>query len=191
MAMPAARVYFDFVDPVSYLLSLEPSIRGNAAIGIAWSGFELLPPPTPLTTTDDPLWEDRWRRARARAPGRAPTLRPSRLVPWTRKAHELHAFARARGVADVVRAAIFEAYFTEGRDIGRIDVLVDVAVAAGLERTESKAALDVDRHEAEVASARAEAQELGVRDVPTLWVDGRLVEGFPDPALLGTLLPDR
>jgi predicted DsbA family dithiol-disulfide isomerase len=111
-------------------------------------------------------------------------------VPWTRKAHELHAFASARDLGDRVRAAIFEAYFDAGRDIGRVDVLVDVAAAAGIDRTEAKAVLDVDRHGAEVAAVRAEAVELGVDDVPTVRVDGRLERGFPDPVLIGTLLPD-
>jgi predicted DsbA family dithiol-disulfide isomerase len=187
MTQPAVRIYFDFVDPLCYLLSLE---LAEGALPIEWTGFELRPPPAPLTAVDDPAWAERWRAARARAGDSPATLRPPRLVPWTRKAHELHAFASARDLGDRVRAAIFEAYFDAGRDIGRVDVLVDVAAAAGIDRTEAKAVLDVDRHGAEVAAARAEAVELGVDDVPTLHIDGRLERGFPDPVLIGTLLPD-
>lgn len=190
MVRPAPRVYFDFVDPVSYLLSLEPSMGNGAARSIEWIGFELRPPPLPLTESGDALWADRWREARGRAPDRVSMLHPPRLVPWTRKAHELHALAAARGLGGAVRASVFEAYFAEGRDIGRVDVLVDIAVGTGLDRSESKAVLDVDRHEADVVSAREKAQALGVSDVPTLWIEGKLLEGFPDPALLGTLLPD-
>jgi predicted DsbA family dithiol-disulfide isomerase len=94
------------------------------------------------------------------------------------------------GVGDAVRAAVFDAYFEGGRDIGRVDVLVEIASFAGLDRTETKAVLDVDRHEADVTAKRLEAQALGVTDVPALSVDGRLVEGFPDLTGLGTLLPD-
>jgi predicted DsbA family dithiol-disulfide isomerase len=86
---------------------------------------------------------------------------------------------------------VLEAYVRDGRDIGRVDVLVDIATSAGLDRTTTKAVLDVDRHEAEVLSARVVARAEGVSDVPAFWIDGRLVEGFPDPTDLGTLLPHR
>jgi predicted DsbA family dithiol-disulfide isomerase len=116
-------------------------------------------------------------------------LTPPRLVPWTRKAHELHAHAARHGVSDEVRLAVFDAFFSEGKDIGRVDVLVDIGAGAGLERLETKAVLDVDRHETDVASLRREAQELGVDDVPCYLAGSRLVRGFPDPAHLHTFLP--
>jgi len=188
MTQPPVRIWFDFVDPLSFLLSRELSASGAGAV---WAGFELRPPPAPLTAVDDPLWAERWREAGAGAERSGVELRPPRLVPWTRKAHELHALASGLDLADRVRTSIFEAYFLEGRDIGRVDVLVDVAVAAGIDRTEAKAVLDVDRHEADVASARAEAEALGVVDVPTVLLTGRLERGFPDFERLGTLLPDR
>jgi len=188
MTQPPARIWFDFVDPLSFLLSRKSSANADSTV---WTGFELRPPPAPLTTVDDPLWSERWREARAQADRSGVELRPPRLVPWTRKAHELHALASARDLGDRVRAAIFEAYFTDGRDIGRVDVLIDIAEAAGIDRTEAKAVLDVDRHEADVTAARAEAEALGVDDVPTLLVDDELDRGFPDPGRLGTLLPDR
>jgi len=188
MNPPPVRIWFDFVDPLSYLLFRELS---GSAPALDWTGFELRPPPASLTAVDDPLWAERWHEARARAEAAGLALRPPRLVPWTRKAHELMAFAGTRGIADPIRAAIFEAYFAEGRDIGRVDVLVDVAVAAAIDRAEIKAVLDVDRHEPEVAAARAEAEALGVDDVPALLIGGELERGFPDPRRLGTLLPDR
>lgn len=188
MTRPPARIWFDFVDPLSYLLSREVPM---SAPGLAWTGFELRPPPAPLTATDDPFWAERWREAWAHAEDAGAELRPPRLVPWTRKAHELHAFAATRDLGDRIRVAIFEAYFARGRDIGRIDVLVEVAVAAGIDRAEVKAVLDVDRHEADVTAARAEAEALGVDDVPMLLAEERLERAFPQPKRLGTLLPHR
>jgi predicted DsbA family dithiol-disulfide isomerase len=93
-------------------------------------------------------------------------------------------------VGDAVRTAIFGAYFGAGQDIGRVDVLVAIGVGAGLDPTETKAVLDVDRHEADVTAQRREAEASGVTDVPRLWDGTRLAEGFPDLTGLGTLLPD-
>jgi predicted DsbA family dithiol-disulfide isomerase len=188
------RIYFDFIDPLSRVAS-HVLRQGAAAAGagpptiIEWIGFELRPPPTPLTTVDDPFWEARLRAARPLAEEYGLGLAPPRLVPWSRKAHELHTLAGERGVGAAVRADLFEAYFGRSSDIGRVDVLVEVAAAAGLDRTETKAVLDVDRHEGDVLAVRAEAERMGVADVPSAWIGGRRVQGFPNLTDLGTLLP--
>lgn len=198
MPHPTVRIYFDFVDPLSLAVAHALGMRSRSAAEseepskrsrVEWVGFELRPPPVALTRSDDPFWAERRAKALSWAGGLDLPDVPS-LVPWTRKAHELHIHASRLGAGDAVRAGVFEAHFDQRRDIGRVDVLVEIAAASGLDRTETKAVLDVDRHEADVAAARREAEALGVRDVPSLSLDGRLVEGFPDPTDLGTLLPD-
>lgn len=186
------RIYFDFVDPASYIASHELAETAARATDdtLAWIGFELRPPPMPLTASTDSLWVGRKEAALARANELGLRLDPPSLVPWTRKAHELYTLAESPGQAAAMRSAIFNAFFSEGRDIGRVDVLVDIAVAQEMDRTETKAVLDVDRQEMAVREARAAAVEAGVSDVPCYSVDGRLVQGFPDLTTLGTLLPD-
>jgi predicted DsbA family dithiol-disulfide isomerase len=72
--------------------------------------------------------------------------------------------------------------------MGRIDELLRVAVAAGLDRTETKAALDVGAHEEALVEARRVAAALGVADVPALLVRGKLVQGFHNLTDLSTLV---
>ena len=188
MPPTSIRVYFDFVDPLSYVASHAFERHGGAQ-GVEWMGFELRPPPLPLTGTADPLWAERWKQAHAWASALHLPVQAPRLVPWTRKAHELHVLAGQKGVARKVRTAVLEAYFVHRLDIGRVDVLVQIGASAGLDSIETKAVLDVDRHEVDIATSRDEARALGVTDVPTLAVDGRLLEAFPDPTGIGTLLP--
>lgn len=192
MSRPPVRIYFDFVDPLSYVLSesLAAEESQPSEASAEWVGFELRPPPAPLTAGDDPVWAERRDAARARAVSLGLPLAVPVLVPWTRKAHELHFLAASHGMATEVRKSVFDAFFRDGLDIGRVDVLVGIAESVGLDRTEAKAVLDVDRHEADVAEARRKAVAAGVRDVPSCSVDGRVVEGFPDLADHGTLLPD-
>lgn len=199
MSDAGSTIHFDFIDPLSYLLAGELAALGEDVLsGLAWHPFELRPPPTPLVTVDDASLADRWREAREKAPDLGVTFDPPELVPWTRKAHELVLHARgddvedpARDVEDAVRRRIFEAYLLEGRDIGRVDVLVAVAVDLGLDRTETKAVLDVDTHQAAVASLRAEAADRGVTDTPTVVHGSRRLEGFHNRDALGTLLGTR
>lgn len=189
-------IWFDFIDPASVLLLLdiEAAIEEGAewACGseIRWHPFELRPPPTPLVGIDDAEIAPLWVSARPLASAAGIDVAPPNLVPWTRKAHELvtHANAQHSSLANSVRVAIARAYALEGRDIGRVDVLVQIAIDHGLDRTETKAVLDVDRYDADVAASGRRAREAGITISPTLIVGTRRIEGFHNRTTLGTLL---
>jgi predicted DsbA family dithiol-disulfide isomerase len=72
---------------------------------------------------------------------------------------------------------VFSARFLEGADIGRVDVLVASAEKVGLDPSESKAVLDVDKHRDRVVDLRREAEAAGVRRVPTLRSGDTSLEG--------------
>jgi len=186
---PAPRLYFDLVDPLSYLVERELGSLETGAL-VERVPFELRPPPRPLVLIDDDTLAERWAAARSLAARAGLALSPPRLVPWSRKAHELVALAAAHGVADLVRRAAFDAYMLGGQDIGRVDVLVEIAREAGLDRTEAKAVLDVDRHEEDVLAARRRATADRVEDAPVLVGRSGRLEGFHNREALRTFLAD-
>ena len=181
--------WFDFVDPLSWLLALElePLVQSSEMV-VRWLPRELRPPPTPLTVVDDAELAERWVAAQAIRGSNLPAFAPPRLVPWTRKAHELVLHADEHDRADLVRTRIFSAYLLEGRDIGRVDVLVDIARAEGLDPTETKAVLDVDRYGASVSAFLERAAAAHVATKPTLVMDDRRVEGFHNGAAIRTFV---
>lgn len=186
---PTVRLWFDFVDPLSYLTELEMrAVASSLAEPVERVGFELAPPPAPLTWIDEPRWSSRLALARPMAASAGVTLAPPPVVPWTRKAHELHLHAQGLGNGDDVRLAIYRAYFERGQDIGRIDRLVAVAEACGLDPAAARTVLGVDRHEGDVLAARAAAIAAGVTDVPALTTGARMRQGFHNRADLLTLL---
>ena len=141
-----------------------------------------------MVSRDDPELHDLWSEAHAIAAELGLTFSPPPLVPWTRKAHELALYAEGSGVGPLLRRSIFEAYFIEGLDIGRIDVLVKLARSMGLDPTETKAVLDVDRFQADVIQRQAEARQRGITRAPVLeFGEGRLT-GFHNAAVLRTFL---
>ncbi|MDX1647479.1 MAG: DsbA family protein [Longimicrobiales bacterium] len=189
MSVPRHAVYFDFIDPLSYLLATElDALDPEESAPFVWHPFELRPPPTPLVRVDDPTLSGRWARARRLGAERGIVFDPPDLVPWTRKAHELVLLGDEHEKSAALRDAIFRAHLLEGSDIGRVDVLVEIAVDLGLPRTETRAVLDVDTHRAAVAASRADAASQGISDTPTLLVGDRRVEGFHNRDALGTLL---
>ena len=60
-------------------------------------------------------------------------------TPNTLDAHRLVWLAERQGVQGAVVEALFRAYFTEGRDIGKRQTLLDVVAEAGLDRGTAEA----------------------------------------------------
>lgn len=180
--MPDAhpRLYFDFVDPGSFLV-----LRRMARLGLDFDrlGFELRTPSDPLVDPTDPAWLGYWDEVEPALRDAGVTAHRPPLVPRTRKAHELVLHAEGTGDAAVRNRLVdrlFRAHLEEGADLGRIDVLVALATEEGLDRSETRAALDVDRWRDGVEAARRRAMEDGVRGVPTLSRGTATLEGIHD-----------
>ena len=104
-------------------------------------------------------------------------------TPNTFDAHRLIWLAEQEGVQDAVVEAVFRAYFTEGRDISRTAVLLDVVAEAGLERGRADAVLTSDEGLAAIQAAEEEARRAGVQGVPYFLIDGTLaLSGAKEPS---------
>jgi predicted DsbA family dithiol-disulfide isomerase len=190
--MPPAplTLYFDYVDPLCYLLEAElaDALSERGAVEVTRVPSEVRPPPGPLLDPHGPWWATRWKAAKAVAGAKGLVLAEPPLLPWTRKAHELVLHARHHGLGAQAHAAVFEAIFGRGQDIGRVDVLVELARDLGLDATEAKAVLDVDRYGGEVATLGTRAAEAGVSEIPALVRDSRTLQGFHNRDTLRTFL---
>ena len=167
MAAVPVVVCADFTCPFSYVT--ETALRRMEAAGevsLQYLAFELYPHPEPLPGLDpqslDPV------RPLAAELG-LPLGEPVDAVR-SRKAHEAATFARGRGVEGPLRDAIFRAYFEAGRDIGRIDVLVELGAGVGLDASELKVVLDVDALAAQVEAEEEAARSAGITAVPAIAV---------------------
>jgi predicted DsbA family dithiol-disulfide isomerase len=136
---------------------------------------------------DDPAWTGYWDSMAEEGMAEGLTMVRPPLVPWTRKAHELALLAREKGCFDKVHQALFRIFHLEGRDIGRVDVLVSLGRDAGLDLTETKAVLDIDRLAPDLEAVRAEGEALGVRGAPSLVLGEELVEGVLSTSELKTI----
>ena len=161
--------FFDYVDAASWVVELwlTELLPLNGVI-LDRRPHELRPPPLPFLDPNDPGWTESRMRARPVLERLGRTMTDPSLIPWTRKAHELALHAANQGCYEDVHAALFQAFHERGEDIGRVDVLVSIAASAGLDASEAKAVLDVDRYAEDVSEARGEAEELCVQEAPTL-----------------------
>lgn len=164
MAVPVT-VFSDFACPFSYVT--EAALRRMEDAGeirCTRLAYELFPVPAPLPA-DDGGWMDALRPL-ADELGLEMRVPPARSR--TAKAHEAAAFAHARGTGPAMRDAIYRAYFVQGRDIGRIDVLVELGVALGIDAGEMKVVLDVDTWAPRIQAEQDAARGAGVEGTPTV-----------------------
>ena len=97
---------------------------------------------------------------------RANTFLAHRLLSYALKQH-------GAAVQIPLKERIMDAYFTDGKNIGDIDVLADCAESAGIDRLEAHTFLSGDEFVDEVRSEIAEAAEYGVTAVPTFVINGQ------------------
>lgn len=100
----------------------------------------------------------------------------------TVKAHELLHFAKSQGAQHAMAERLMSAYFMEGRHVGRIDDLVDLAAEAGLDAEAARTALESDRHLADVRADQAQAAAYGINGVPFFVIDGKYGVSGAQPA---------
>ena len=87
-------------------------------------------------------------------------------------AHRLIHLAAEHGGGDAMKERLLAAYFTEGRPVGDIDTLAELAAEVGLDAGEVAATLHSDRYAADVRDDEAMASALGASGVPFFVIDG-------------------
>jgi predicted DsbA family dithiol-disulfide isomerase len=103
-------------------------------------------------------------------------------TPNTVDSHRLIAFARRDGREHGVVDALFRAYFTEGRDIGKISILSEIAAENGLDGDAARRFLESDEDRALILGEDELARSLGVNGVPCYIVDRKYaISGAQSP----------
>ena len=96
----------------------------------------------------------------------------------TFNAHQLIHWADTQGREHDVKQALFTAHFTFQRNLSDVNVLADVAVETGLDRTEALAVLEDQRFASEVRQMQNFWLQKGIRGVPAVVFDRQhLVSG--------------
>ncbi|MEM5346217.1 DsbA family oxidoreductase [Paraburkholderia azotifigens] len=107
-------------------------------------------------------------------------------TPNTRRAHRLMQFAMLHGDSENVAQlvdAIFAAYFSQGRDIGSIDTLVEITGKQGFDAGRVRAHLLSDPGNRELVDAR-----WSISSVPTVLIDNVSISGAQPPAVFAQAL---
>ncbi|MEN8374294.1 MAG: DsbA family oxidoreductase [Gemmatimonadota bacterium] len=180
------EVYSDYTCPWCYvgwarLEKLRAELAEEVTLEVRWRPFEIHPevPAEGMPVEDLHYTPEVWAammeslRHNAAAEGLEVAQRP--LVANTHEALAAGTWAQTEhpDAFPAVHAALFRAYFAEGRNIGDRAVLREVVEGAGLDGAELDAALDSGRYDRAIADTFADAMRLGINGTPTFVFGGR------------------
>lgn len=109
-------------------------------------------------------------------PIQLPTVSPQ---PYTDTAFEVYQFARTHGKGNEFIEAGLRAFFQQDRDIGKADVLADIAAHVGLDKEEVKKVLEERTYKEIHEKEGNKAAQMGITGVPAFVMDGRMMSGVP------------
>ena len=112
-------------------------------------------------------------------------------TPNTMDAHRMIHWAGLEGRQTAMVSSLFKAYFTEGRDIGDRNVLLEIAASVGLDLEMITRLLDGDADYSDIAERDAHARARGVTGVPThIIASQHVLPGAQQPDLWARVIED-
>ena len=103
-------------------------------------------------------------------------------IPNTFNAHRLLWKAKEMGLQTELSEALFKCYFTDGKDIGSKEILLEVAVEVGMDLKTIKLFLDSKEGGQETADEEMNFIEKSIGAVPTYFVNEKyIIQGGQEP----------
>jgi len=122
-------------------------------------------------------------RLREEARGAGLALNPDlpKRIPNTVNAHRLIHWAGVEGRQSEMVGALFAAYWQQGRDIGDLNILADIAGEVGMDRSATLRLLASDADRDDIIARDQDARRKGVTAVPTYLIAQQYVVSGAQP----------
>ena len=175
-------VFADFVCPYSYL-AVDQIDRLSREYGVRplWRPY-WLHPETPPEGTPCARPPEKMERLRAWIKDMAPEHLERIRIPEKRQysflAFEALEFAYDRGLDFEFKTALYEAMWTDGKDIGDMDTVLAAAAKVGLDTAELETALAEHAYGERTVAAIQQARDIGITNTPTIFVGRTRINGW-------------
>lgn len=166
-------LHFDYTSPASAVALLRLRALADRGAAVEFVGIDTLGLEVAVPATLDQLDELERFAPRARALGLV--LRRPRLRPPTLGAHLVAGLAERYDLGAAWRRAVLDAYWGQGRDVGRQEVLVELAQTVGLPDSQAEQWLADRARRADLRRSMTAERGRGVGGVPVLEFEGTFV----------------
>jgi predicted DsbA family dithiol-disulfide isomerase len=171
------EIWSDYICPFCYLelpVVAEIMKEFKDRVAIQWRAFELRPEPTPMFDPNSDYIQRGWRLSilPMAAERNLKKIQFPKFTPRSRKAHEAAKFAESKFMLHEFNDAVYRAHFELGLDIENEAVLLDVAMAIGLDKADLQQALENKSYLQKVLDDEAQAAEIGISAVPSFVIHG-------------------
>lgn len=192
MSKVTLEVFTDFVCPWCYLATPRiEKLRKNHNVEVQWNYFPLHPDTPANGLSLKELFAGRNFDLEA-AHARLKTMMDAEGLVFNERGYTYNsrlAQELATGFgSDELRSALYKAYFQDGRNIGDIEVLVDVAGACGLAQDAVRAALTGRTFKDAVDAMWLKARQYGITGVPSFVVGNHMLVGAQPYEMLERLI---
>jgi predicted DsbA family dithiol-disulfide isomerase len=177
-------VYSDYICPFCYIgFHRIEKLKEKFNLDVEWQPFELHPeiPKEGLFTDNMPLPRDYLEMALANVKRLADEdgleLKFSDKWPNSRLALFISEFARSKGKFDEFHVLVLDAFWKEGKDIGDLSLLLDLAGSIGLNKEKILEYLESDEPINKLREALTKLSGYGISGVPTFFIGDRIVVG--------------
>jgi predicted DsbA family dithiol-disulfide isomerase len=175
-------VFADFVCPYSYLaVDQIDRLARDYDLKPLWRPHWLHPetPPEGIPNARSP---ERLERLNAWIKEMAPEQYPRIRIPEKRQyslyAFEALEFACDQGADFAFKTALYDLMWSEGRDIGEPETLMEAAERAGLDPAELGVALEQRLYAERALEAVDQARRIGITNTPTLFLGRTRINGW-------------
>jgi protein disulfide-isomerase len=194
------QIWSDIMCPFCYIgkRRIEEALshfEHKGAVAIEWKSFQLDPYFTP--SADDNLAEhlaDKYGRdldwAQTSLENMTENAKTAGLdfhfeksvMANSHNAHRLLHLAKKHNLANELEELLFKAYFTEGKDLNKLETLNELGIAVGLEADAVAQVLHSNAYSQEVKQDIQEAGAIGVQGVPFFVFDTKYAVSGAQPA---------
>ena len=106
----------------------------------------------------------------------------------TFKAHQLIHFAAQNDLEEEMKLSLFNAYFTDGKDVNDLGVLVELAEVVGLNKSDVEQVLKSEKYAQVVREEETLWMQRGIQSVPTFVIGNQGVAGAQEPETLAAFI---
>ena len=171
------KVYLDYICPFCFLtqFTFNEAIK-NKDVKIEYIPFEI----PELNLDMDPFRKSMWNNileSIGRSFGHKAEI-PDISTPKSKLAFEAYYFANEHGKGNEFQDKVYEAFFEKGKDIGRVDVLSEIADEIGLSASDIKNALKSRKYKEKEEKQLEKGKIDKINCIPTIIIGETKVVGY-------------